>query len=180
MKAIVVGTDGSAQADSAVIIAADMARIYAIPLAIIHVYERRWKSDPEPGSDLTDPIESARFKPPVFELVPPSLNLGETQAHYDLEATLSDEAHGYALLEQALRTAETAGAKNVGLALRSGDPASEIMTLARNVGADLIVLGRRGMNPVARSLIGGVSDKVLRHAEVNVLLVTDSINARSQ
>ncbi len=52
-----------------------------------------------------------------------------------------------------------------------GDPAEEILKLADQMGADLIVMGARGRSGIFRFLMGSVSRKVLDHARCPVLLV---------
>lgn len=52
-----------------------------------------------------------------------------------------------------------------------GDPAKEIVYQAGYLGADLIVIGNRGLSPIRELLIGSVSDKVIRHASVPVTIV---------
>jgi nucleotide-binding universal stress UspA family protein len=52
-----------------------------------------------------------------------------------------------------------------------GNPAAEILNAAEAQGADLIVLGRQGLNAVARFLMGSVADRVVRHAPCDVLVV---------
>lgn len=55
--------------------------------------------------------------------------------------------------------------------LRSGDPASAILSEAESEGADVIVLGTRGLSTAERWLVGSVSTKVLHHAHCSVLVV---------
>jgi nucleotide-binding universal stress UspA family protein len=45
------------------------------------------------------------------------------------------------------------------------------VVLAEQMGADLVVLGGRGLGGVRRALIGSVSDSVVRHAHCPVLVV---------
>ena len=52
-----------------------------------------------------------------------------------------------------------------------GGPAEEIVALAENVGAGLIVMGSRGLRGLRRALMGSVSDSVVRHAHCPVLIV---------
>jgi nucleotide-binding universal stress UspA family protein len=52
-----------------------------------------------------------------------------------------------------------------------GDAAAEIVRIAKESGADLIVLGARGLNPLKRLLLGSVSTKVLHEAPCDVLVV---------
>jgi nucleotide-binding universal stress UspA family protein len=54
--------------------------------------------------------------------------------------------------------------------LRMGSPDKEIVVLAEELGASLIVLGSRGLGGVRRALMGSVSDSVVRHAHCPVLV----------
>lgn len=52
-----------------------------------------------------------------------------------------------------------------------GDPATEIVGYAKDVGADLIVMGTHGRTGLERLLMGSVAEKVLRDAPCSVLVV---------
>jgi nucleotide-binding universal stress UspA family protein len=52
-----------------------------------------------------------------------------------------------------------------------GDPADMLVAQAKEAGADLIVVGTRGLNAAQRALLGSVSTKVVHHAECDVLVV---------
>jgi nucleotide-binding universal stress UspA family protein len=52
-----------------------------------------------------------------------------------------------------------------------GNPAAEILNTAEARSVELIVVGRRGVNPVARFLLGSVADRVVEHAACDVLVV---------
>lgn len=52
-----------------------------------------------------------------------------------------------------------------------GDPADALVRVAKDEGADLIVIGTRGLNFAQRALLGSVSTKVVHHAECDVLVV---------
>jgi nucleotide-binding universal stress UspA family protein len=52
-----------------------------------------------------------------------------------------------------------------------GNPAAEILGAAEERGADLIVLGQRGRSAIARFVDGSVTDRVVRHASADVLVV---------
>ena len=54
-----------------------------------------------------------------------------------------------------------------------GDAGAAIIEVARNENADLIVVGSRGRNPIERVLMGSVSDKVVRRAPCDVLVVRE-------
>ena len=64
---------------------------------------------------------------------------------------------------------ETDTAVEARLAL--GKPDGEIVKAGEELGADLIVVGSRGLGAVRRSLMGSVSDSVVRHAHCPVLVV---------
>ena len=51
---------------------------------------------------------------------------------------------------------------------RIGKPAEEILELAREVGADLIIVGSHGRKGVERLVLGSVSEKVVREAGCTV------------
>ena len=53
---------------------------------------------------------------------------------------------------------------------RIGKPADEILGLAREVGADLIVIGSHGRTGVERILLGAVSERVVREAGCPVMV----------
>lgn len=60
---------------------------------------------------------------------------------------------------------------------RIGHPDAEISHLAEEIGAGLVVVGSRGLGPVRRLLMGSVSNSVVRHAHVPVLVVRDGGDA---
>ena len=59
----------------------------------------------------------------------------------------------------------------VDIAVESGDPADEILITAKKLEADVIVVGYKGYGKEGRFLLGSVTDKVVRHASVSVLVV---------
>jgi len=59
----------------------------------------------------------------------------------------------------------------VGIALRAGDPRDEILALAADLPADLLVVGRHGRRLVARAVLGSVAEQVLGRARCPVLIV---------
>jgi nucleotide-binding universal stress UspA family protein len=52
-----------------------------------------------------------------------------------------------------------------------GKAAAEIVDLAEELGAGLVVVGSRGLGGIRRALMGSVSDSVVRHAHCPVLVV---------
>ena len=55
--------------------------------------------------------------------------------------------------------------------LRLGRSDEEIIFLAEQIGADLVVVGSRGLGGIRRALVGSVSDSVVRHAHCPVMMV---------
>src|SRR5206468_355278 len=52
-----------------------------------------------------------------------------------------------------------------------GDPSDALVDLAEQVGADLLVLGNRGMTGMKRFVLGSVPNKVAHHSPCSVLIV---------
>jgi nucleotide-binding universal stress UspA family protein len=55
--------------------------------------------------------------------------------------------------------------------IRVGVPLSELLAAIGSAGADLLVLGARGVGRVERFLLGSVSDAVTKHSPISVLIV---------
>lgn len=56
------------------------------------------------------------------------------------------------------------------IVVRQGDPASEILTVAREVGADLVVIGNKGMTGAKRFFLNPVPEKVVDLSDRDVLV----------
>jgi nucleotide-binding universal stress UspA family protein len=63
---------------------------------------------------------------------------------------------------------------SAGVELREGDPADQLIRAAQATGADLIVVGSRGLSTLPRLVIGSVARKVLLHAPQSVLVVREA------
>lgn len=72
-------------------------------------------------------------------------------------------------LEEAAATLAAAGLK-ADTILRAGNPAEEIIVAAATGGFDLIVIGNHGKSAIERFLMGSVSERVMRHATLPVLI----------
>jgi nucleotide-binding universal stress UspA family protein len=66
---------------------------------------------------------------------------------------------------------KVAGGTVAGTHLRMGAVDLEIVALAKELGADLIVMGCRGHRGIRRAIEGSISDGVIRHAPCPVLVV---------
>jgi nucleotide-binding universal stress UspA family protein len=97
-------------------------------------------------------------------------------AYYDVRHPAEVERHrqeARKILDQQLDRV-IKGGENVAKAhLGMGVPEEEIVVLAEELGADLVVLGSKGLGGMRRVLLGSVSDSVVRHAHCPVLVVRD-------
>jgi nucleotide-binding universal stress UspA family protein len=143
---IVVGTDGSETAREAVRQAVGLARRVGARLEIVSAYE------PVPDARLRD---EAR------------------QAPRDLQWEVNPRDEIDAMLADAADAARAAGVEATTYA-RQGDPADAILDVAEERGADLIVVGNKGMTGARRFLLGSVPNRVSHHAPCSVLIIRTS------
>jgi nucleotide-binding universal stress UspA family protein len=104
---------------------------------------------------------------------PPSLLMGREMGGYDPEF----EAVWSALREQAKDLVAKAAEKvraaklQVSTDLVEGDPKSQIIDVANQWHADMIVVGSHGRSGLGRFLLGSVSQDVVRHAHCSVEVI---------
>jgi nucleotide-binding universal stress UspA family protein len=75
------------------------------------------------------------------------------------------------LLEAQAMLVEKSGAKVAGTHLKEGSAVDEVLDLAEEIGADLIVVGSRGRGPVKRLVLGSVSEGIVHHTSRPVLVL---------
>ena len=141
---IVVGTDGSETATSAVRQEIELARELGARLHVVSAYE---------------PVSDQRLRSERVELPK------------DLQWIINPREDVLSLLEAAEREAEQAGVTNVETFARQGDAADAILDVAEEQRSDLIVVGNRGMTGAKRFLLGSVPNKVSHNAPCSVLIV---------
>ncbi len=148
IKKIVVPVDGSAPAFRAVDWAADLAVKYAAQVVILNVMSKH-------GA----------------EVIPEELRgLAEIERIEITEADLL-RAVGGRIAASAADRAYARGPRDIQTVVEVGNPAKVIVEYARTAGADLIVMGRRGLGQAAGLLMGSVSSKVNHLAECACLTV---------
>lgn len=81
------------------------------------------------------------------------------------------KAAGRQVVQNALEYCEDAGFWNATTHVRIGSPAQEVLALASEIGADLIVTGRRGLGTMARVVLGSTSHAILTGANCACLSV---------
>jgi len=97
--------------------------------------------------------------------VPPPVVYGEGILPPD-PAILRQEAQGQ--LDQLQTPQDDIRAER---RLVEGDPATEVLRVAQEIGADLIVMGTHGRTGLGRLLMGSVAERVMRQAACPVLTV---------
>ena len=140
---IVVATDGSTYGQHAVDIAIDLAKRYGSLLSIVS----------------------------VAPLVPIGVNTSEPwvpKVGPDRETE-----HYRAVLKASVERAEAAGLSTATGVLLEGVVVDEILAHVERSGVDLLVLGSRGLSTAKRLLLGSVSDALLHHLKVPVLVVRE-------
>lgn len=143
---ILVAADGSDDAKRAVTMAADLASKYDATLTALHVVAH-------PGSPR----------------VPQGLDEYERIEH--LHVTERDLLMGAAerLLDEVVNLC-AAHDRTVERVVRTGDPATVITEVAREIDADLVVMGSRGLSDFKGLFLGSVSHKVTAACEGAVLI----------
>jgi nucleotide-binding universal stress UspA family protein len=140
---IVVGTDGSETATEAVRQAIDLARMSGAKLDIVAAFE---------------PVSTTRLREEG----------GEVPG--DVSHAVGPREDVNVTLEAAVGMAKQGGVEAEPYP-QQGDPADAILDVAEKIGADLIVVGNKGMTGAKRFLLGSVPNKVSHHAPCGVYIV---------
>ena len=82
------------------------------------------------------------------------------------------EQMGHEATSYVEKVAKAAGIEAESIVLK-GDPAEKILNFAEEQNVDMIVVGSHGKGGFERLVIGSVSEKVVRHAKVPVLVVRE-------
>ena len=140
---IVVGTDGSDTAKEAVRQATEMAQSLGASIHLVSAFE---------------PVSNQRLREE------------RRDAPEDVQWSVNPREDVEATLREALEEIEEAGV-SVETYSREGDPADAILDVAEERGADLIVVGNKGMTGAKRFLLGSVPNKVSHHAPCSVMII---------
>ena len=139
---ILLATDGSEEAVLATLTAVDVAQKTGSELHVIHATPMPLYVDPS----------TERIRLPE-----------------DVDKEVREEAQK--VLDEQAQQAEAAGGTIAQTHLGLGRPDEQIVSVAGQIGAGLIVMGSRGVGGVRRALMGSVSDSVVRHAHCPVMVV---------
>ncbi len=140
---IVVGTDGSETAAEAVRQAIDLAKISGATLSIVSAYS------PVPERKVKDRQRDA-----------PADVQYEIGPREDVNLILDAAAAEARKEEIEVQTHPV-----------EGDPAEAILNVAEETGADLIVVGNKGMTGARRFVLGSVPNNISHHAPCSVIIV---------
>ena len=83
------------------------------------------------------------------------------------------EGEAKSFLEKQAEQVRASGGKVAETHLEAGQPDKEIVRLSEELSVGTIVLGSRGLGGVRRSLMGSVSESVIRHAHCPVFVVRE-------
>jgi nucleotide-binding universal stress UspA family protein len=139
---ILLATDGSEEAELVALRAVELAQSTDSELHVVHV----------------------GVVPIFLESYPGTLG-------YDGKLYEQIEEVSRELLRKVSWRVKVAGGTVAGTHLRMGEVDLEIVTLAKELGADLIVMGCRGHRGIRRAIEGSISDAVIHHAPCPVLVV---------
>ena len=140
IETIAVGTDGSGTADKAVEFAMDMAEKFGAKLVIASSY--RPVTEDKIRAEQRDAPEDIQWSINPTEAVDSTLKSVEERAR-----------------DRGLETTSEA---------RQGDPADVLCEIAEQHGADLLVVGNKGMQ---RRVLGSVPNSVSHKAPCSVVIV---------
>jgi nucleotide-binding universal stress UspA family protein len=142
---IVVGTDGSATADRAVHRAVALAKALGAELIIVSAFNNR--------------------APTGVAAAGVNIDAGWVAAARTGAETVAEEAAAQATSD---------GVANVSYRAVSGDPSEALLQVTQDEGADLLVVGSKGMQSTARFLLGPIANKVSRKVSCDLLIVETS------
>jgi nucleotide-binding universal stress UspA family protein len=146
---ILLATDGSKEAELASRTAADLAQSTGSELHVLYVWEA--------ANPYVEAVGLAGDEPVSLRLD------AELRRQFDRQART--------VLDAQAEKVRAVGGRVEQAHLRMGKADHEIVTLAEEIGAGLIVMGGRGRGGIRRALMGSVSDSVVRHAPCPVLVV---------
>jgi nucleotide-binding universal stress UspA family protein len=142
---IVVGTDGSATAERAVERAAELAQALGARVCIVNSYATPTGAWMAAASGIAVP---------------------------DMDLDTQNRSEAEEVIRRAKRVLTDRGVESCGH-ICSGDAAQALMAVAEDEGAQMIIVGNRGMTG-ARRMLGSVPNRVSHQARCPVLIVPTS------
>lgn len=149
-KNILVPIDGSEDSKHALEIAIKLAQQFESSIALIHVY----------SLSTSPPLDTFDIDFVTYPQSPRDLIKQLAKVMKEVRTRL---------VEKSKKRVEESHIP-LQIILREGHPVKEIIKIAKEGVYDLIVLGSKGSSGLIETLIGSVSEKVIRHAPCNVLV----------
>lgn len=145
MKRLLIAYDGSDASQKALDVAANCSQpddeIVLLTVIPAALVESNFTNMLLPTIDLTQVVQPGTFKEKAME------NLAKVAKQIECKVAKVD------------------------VIVEAGDPADEILLIAKKVDADMVLIGFKGYGKEGRFLLGSVTDKVVRHASRSVLVV---------
>jgi nucleotide-binding universal stress UspA family protein len=138
---ILIPTDGSEPAEHGVAHGLALAKSLGTKVSVIFVVE---------------PLSEMKRGPPFLEALAKYAELRKERAT--------------SVLERAAKAAKETGISCKTTQVENGQPHQAIIAAAEDKGCDLIVMSSHGRSGLAMLLIGSVTNKVLTHAKIPVLV----------
>jgi nucleotide-binding universal stress UspA family protein len=144
LKTVIVPLDGSPLAERALPVVVDLAKKMDLQVVLVRAYA-----------------------------LPPTIS-AEDYGYYSAELLdhLESEARDY--LQGKINEIKQKGIATVTSVVNTGYGAEEIITLARNTPDNLIAMCTHGRSGIQRTVLGSVTDRVVRHSGDPVLIVQSS------
>lgn len=140
-RGVAVAVDFSPASEAAARYAADLARARKAPLRVIH----------------------------VLEVLPPLIPGTETFFPEDLERAIAKDRRQEKARLAALVRRLARGRIKVSAVWREGNPATEIVKAAQELGVQVILMGARRRSDLEKAILGSVATEVVRQAPCPVL-----------
>lgn len=144
-KKILVALDGSEHANRALDYALDLAGKYSANIVLLSVYH----------PEYLHYVDESDYILPY-----PEQYLDAVKTYH--EKVLSEGLNKVKKLKPALK---------VSMKLQEGEPADEIVAVAKEGNFDVVVMGCQGLGGIAKFFLGSVSDRVANQAPCPVLII---------
>lgn len=138
-----LATDGSPEAARAARMAVELSNTLGSEIHLVYV-------EPTPG---------------VYGIPERAIYVPDTQNHLE-----EVERYARERLDEEAAKIRNYGGEVAAVHPKAGRPDAEIVRLAEELEAGLVIVGSHGFGPLKRVLLGSVSDSVVRHAHASVLV----------
>lgn len=145
-RQIIVALDGSERSKRAAEVGCDLGKHYVGTVTLVHIPHA------ESAAYIVGAVAGyhAAIEIPTFEEI---------------------EEAGQKILNEGIEIAQKLGCTNVKTFMAHGDAATEVITYADQIEADLIVTGRRGLSRFSSLVLGSTTQRITRMAKCACLSV---------